>query len=46
MLDKDGEDWIMYQLQMKKYMCRTTKLDDDIQQIFNIVLGQCSSSME
>ena len=46
MLDKDGEDWIMYQLQMKKYICRTTKLDDDIQQIFNIVLGQCSSSIE
>ena len=46
MLDKDGEEWIMYQLQMKKYIDRTTKLDDDIQQIFNIVLGQCSPSME
>ena len=46
MLDKDGEDWIMYQLQMKKYIDRTTKLDEDIQQIFNIVLGQCNPSME
>ena len=46
MLDKDGEDWIMYQLQLKKYIDLTTKLDDDIQHIFNIVLGQCSPSMK
>ena len=46
MLDKDGEEWIMYQLRLKKYIDHTTKLDDDIQQIFNIVLGQCSPSME
>ena len=29
MLDKDGEEWIMYQLQLKKYIDRITKLDDD-----------------
>ena len=46
MLDKDDEEWIMYQLQLKKYIDRITKLDDDIQQIFNIVIGQCSPSME
>ena len=45
-LNKDGEQWIMYQLQLKKYIDRATKLDDDIQQIFSIILGQYSPGME
>ena len=36
----------LYQLKLKKYIDRTTKLDDGIQQIFNIVFGKCSPGME
>ena len=38
-LDKDGEDWVIYQLKLKKYIDRTTKLDDGLQQIYNIIIG-------
>lgn len=45
-LDKDGEEWIIYQIRLKKYIDRVTKLEDDLQQIFNIIIGQCSPGME
>ena len=37
-LDKDGEDWVIYQLKLKTYIDRTTKLDDDLQQIYNNII--------
>lgn len=45
-LGKDGEEWLIYQLTLKKYIDCKIKLDDDIQQIFNIVLGKFSPGME
>lgn len=45
-LDKDVEECVIYQLTLNKYIDRAIKLDNDIQQIFNIVLGLCSPEME
>ena len=45
-LDKNGEDWVIYQLKLKTYIDRTPKLDDDLQQIYNIIIEQCSPGME
>jgi len=45
-LDKDGEEWVVYQLELKKYIDHKSKLDDDLQQIFNVIIGQCSPGME
>ena len=46
MIDNDGEEWVIYQLKLKKYIDRTTKLDDELQQIYNIIIGQCSPGIE
>ena len=32
-LDKDGEDFIEYQMKLKKYIDRESKLEDDLQQV-------------
>ena len=45
-LDKECEEFIEYQIEIKKYVDRKNKLDDDIQQIYNIVYGQCSPGMQ
>ena len=45
-LDRECEEFIEYQIEIKKYVDRKNKLDDDIQQIFNIVYGQCSPGMQ
>ena len=45
-LDKEGEEWVIYQLKLKKFINCITKLDNDLQQIYNIVIGQCSPVME
>ena len=45
-LDKEGQEWVEYGLKLKKYVDRTSKLEDDIQQIYNVIIGQCSPSME
>ena len=45
-LDKDGEAWVEYQITMKKYVERVSKFQYDLQQIYNILYGQCSPSMQ
>jgi len=45
-MDRDCEDFIEYQIEINKYVDRKNKLDDDIQQIFNIVYGQYIPGMQ
>ena len=45
-LDKDGEDWMMYQIKLKKYVDCLSNMEDGVQQVFNIILGQCTPEME
>jgi len=45
-LDQDGEVWVIYQIKLKKYINRITKIEDDLQQIYNIIIGQCSPGTE
>ena len=43
---KKGDTWAEYQLRLKKYVDRASKLEDDLQQIYNIVIGWCSPGMD
>ena len=45
-LDRECGEFIEYQIKIKKYVGRKNTLDDDIQQIFNIIYGQCSPGMQ
>ena len=45
-LDKDGEEWVIYQIRLKKYIDCITKLEDDLQQKYDMIIGHCSPAME
>ena len=45
-IDKDGESYVEYQLYLKQYLSDVTKFNSDIEKLFNLLLGQCSPSME
>ena len=45
-IDKDGEDYVEYQINLKQYMTDLTKFNSDLEKIFSLLLGQCSPSME
>ena len=45
-LDRDGVEWVKYQYALKKYIDLETKLNDDLQRTFNIILAQCSPAIE
>ena len=45
-LDRDGVEWVKYQYVLKKYIDLETKLNDDLQRTFNIILAQCSPAIE
>ena len=45
-MDRECEEFIEYQIEIKKYVDRKNKLKDDIKEIFNIVYGQCSPGIQ
>lgn len=45
-IDKDGEDYVEYQINLKQYMSDLTKFNSDLEKIFSLLLGQCSPSIE
>ena len=45
-LDKDYEDFVLYQIELKKYVDKKSKLEDDLQQVYDIVYGQCSPTLK
>ena len=45
-VDKDGEEFIMYQIQLKQYLADASKYNENLERCFGIIMGQCSPSME
>ena len=45
-LDKDGEDFVTYQIQLKQYIGDLAKYTDNLEKCFSVILGQCSPAME
>ena len=45
-LDRDGIDFVEYQIDLKQCMSDKTKFNEDLQKCFTIIMGQCSPSME
>ena len=43
---KISADWTEYQLRLKRYVDRSGKLEDNLQQAYDIIIGQCSPTME
>ena len=37
-VDKDGEDFIMYQIKLKQYLTNVAKYDDDLEKFFVIIM--------
>ena len=44
-INKDGEAFVEYQIVLKEYVSRRTRLEDNLQQLFDVIHGQCSPSM-
>ena len=45
-IDKDSEEYLEYQVELKQYITDKTKYRDDMHKCFNIVMGQCSPAVE
>ena len=45
-IDKDGEEYVEYQINLKQYMTDLNKFNSDLIKIFSLLIGQCSPSME
>ena len=45
-INKESEEFIIYQMELKQYISDKTKYNSDIQKCFNIIMGQCSPTVE
>ena len=45
-LDKECKDFVLYQIELKKYIDKKSKLEDDLQQVYDIIYGQCSPTLK
>ena len=45
-IDKDGEPYLMYQIELKQYIGDLTKYNDSLEKHFSEILGKCSPAME
>ena len=45
-MDKDSEDYLEYQVELKQYMTDKIKYRDDVHKWFNIIVGKCSPTVE
>ena len=46
LIDKESEDYLEYQVELKQYVTDKTKYRDDIHKCFNIIMGQYSPAVE
>ena len=44
--DKDGEDYIIYQIKLKQYTSNLSKLINSLKTCFSEIIRKCSSGME
>ena len=45
-IDKDGEDYMMYQINLKQYVSDLTKYNDNMEKWYSVIIGQCSPAIE
>ena len=45
-VEKDSEEFLEYQVELKQYITDKTSYRDDIHKCFNIIMGQCSPAVE
>ena len=45
-IDKDGEDYAIYQIKLKKYINDLSKYDENLEKCYSVIIGQCSSAIE
>ena len=45
-IDKDGEDYVIYQIKLKQYISDLSKYTDSLEKCFSEIMGQCSPGME
>ena len=45
-IEKDSEDYLEYQVELKQYITDKSKYRESVHKCFNIIIGQCSRSME
>ena len=45
-LDREGIDFVEYQIDLKQYKSDKTIYNENLQKCFTIIMGQCSPSME
>ena len=45
-IDKDGEEYIMYQMQLKQYVSDLARYEDNLEKCYSVIIGQCSPSIE
>ena len=45
-VDKESEDYLEYQVELKQFIVDKAKFRDDIHKCFNIIMGQCSPAVE
>ena len=45
-IDKDGEDYMVYQINLKQYVSNLTKYDDNLEKWYSVIIGQCSPAIE
>ena len=45
-VDKESEDYLEYQVELKQFIVDKAKFRDDIHKCFYIIMGQCSPAVE
>ena len=45
-IDKDGEDFLIYQIDLKQYPGNSNKFNGDLKKCYSLLIGQCSPTME
>ena len=45
-LDRDGEAFITYQIELKQYVGDVAKYKDNLEKCFSTIIGQCSPAIE
>merc|ERR1740124_1955217 len=45
-IDKDGKEYMMYQVNLKQYVSDLAIYDDNLERCYSVIIGQCSPTIE
>ena len=45
-IDKDGEEYMMYQISLKQYVTDLSMYNDNLEKCYSVIIGQCSPAIE